>query len=373
MPKRLQRLAYGDEFRINVEDAARNRALQTFDVVSYLAGNSPLVNERVSASTGKLKQEPVFLNMGRHRDTVFAEPTDLYQKQLLDLDDLVKSDNITIDNLKKALGAFGSRTTSQLDNYRYGAGLDVHHDTSVASVRRALNHLPIPIQGQHLRMMAERGNVGNTHLTQELHAYLPPEHNAAHFAPVTGVAFKGDAMRNLGDVEKLEGPELVDHFFRVSGDMQTRLADHADEFARESRKVYARELKNRTGLEVKPEQLGSSAILPGTRVSVSKAINNETKKRLGAKGMRELSRDVSNELYPKGMNSLIPNAEPVAFSTPAQIEKSSGKAARAEIEGIRERAVRSNTEGLTLHPGSVDELSNAVKLRQLIDLFGTSL
>lgn len=371
MARRAERITYGDPFVINVNDEDRNRQLRIFDAVSYLAGNSPLVRTRTSKSTGATKEEPVFLNMGRHRDTVFAEPTNLFESQLTDLETLVTSDNITVDKLKSALGAFGSRTTSQLDNYRYGSGLDIHHDTSVASVRRALNHLPIPVQGQHLGMMAERGNVGNTHLTQELHAYLPPEHNAAHYAVVSGVPFKGDAMRNLGNVENMVGDELVDHFFRVSGDMQTKLADNADDYAREARKVYAHKLKERTGLDVRPEQLGSSAILPGQRISLSKQIRNETEKRVGKKGARQLSNDVTKEVYPDGVNSIIPTAK-VTFDTPAQVEKRSGKDRRASIERIRESALQSNTQGLQLHPGTVEELSNAVKLRELIDLFGTS-
>ena len=42
------------------------------------------------------------MNMGRHRDTVFAEPTDLFKDQLSDLEELVSSEKITVDNLKKA-------------------------------------------------------------------------------------------------------------------------------------------------------------------------------------------------------------------------------------------------------------------------------
>lgn len=370
MARRAERITYGDPFVINVNDEDRNRQLRIFDAVSYLAGNSPLMKTRISKSTGATKEEPVFLNMGRHRDTVFAEPTNLFEGQLTDLETLVTSDNITIDKLKSTLGAFGNRVTSQLDNYRFGSGLDIHHDTSVASVRRALNHLPISIQGQHLAMMAKRGNVGNTHVTTELHPYFQPEHNAAHFAAVSGVPFKGDAMRNLGDVENMVGDELVDHFFRVSGDMQTKLAQNADEYAREARKVYAHRLKERTGLDVKPEQLGSSAILPGQRVSLSKHIRSETEKRLGKKGARQLSNDVTKEVYPAGVNSIMPTKK-VAFDTPAQIEKRSGKDRRASIEKIRESALQSNTQGLQLHPGTLEELSNAVKLRQLIDLFGT--
>lgn len=372
MARRVDRQIFGDDFRINVNDSDRTRQMQIFDAVSYLAGNSPLVNRRMSTSTGKEKEDPVFLNMSRHRDTVFAEPTDLFKGQLADLEDLVTSDNISVDKLKKTLAAFGSRVSSQLDNYRYGAGLDIHHDTSVASVRRALNHLPIPIQGQHLGLMAQRGNVGNTHVTQELHAYLPPEHNAAHYALISGVPFKGDGMRNLGNVDRMAGTELVDHFYRVSGDLQSKLAENADGFARETRKLYARKLKEASGIDVKPEMLGSSAILPGQRISASKGIKNETERRIGKKGMRQLSKDVSNEVYPDGANSIIP-VEKVNFSTGADIEKRLGKDERSAIEKLRREAVESNTEGLTLHPGTMDELSNAVKLRELIDLFGVKM
>ena len=372
MARRVDRQIFGDDFRINVNDSDRNRQMRIFDAVSFLAGNSPLVNRRISTSSGKEKTEPVFLNMGRHRDTVFAEPTDLFKGQLTDLEDLVTSDNITVDKLKKTLGAFGSRVSSQLDNYRYGAGLDIHHDTSVASVRRALNHLPIPIQGQHLGLMAQRGNTGNTHVTQELHAYLPAEHNAAHFALISGVPFKGDGMRNLGNVDRMAGTELVDHFYRVSGDLQSKLAENADGYAREARRVYAQKLNDVAGIDVKPELLGSSAILPGKRISASKEIRNETERRIGKKGMRQLSNDVSNEVYPDGANSIIP-AKKVSFSSGADIERRLGKDQRSEIENLRRQAVENNTEGLTLHPGTMDELSNAVKLRELIDLFGVKM
>ena len=370
MARKVDRQVFGEPFKINVEDEDRNRQLKIFDAVSFLAGKSPLVNTRQSARTGDIKQEPVFMNMGRHRDTVFAEPTNLFAGQLAGLEELVSSDKITVDNLKKTLGAFGSRVSSQLDNYRYAAGLDIHHDNSVAAHRRALNHLPIPIQGQHLGLMAQRGNVGNTHLTQELHAYLPAEHNAAHFALISGVPFKGDGMRNLGDVENMIGPELVDHFYRVSGDMQSKLADNADDFAREARKVYAGRLKEATGLDVKPELLGSAAILPGKRISASKEIRNETERRIGKKGMRDLTNQVSREVYPDGVNSIIPNAKKVTFTSPAQVEKRLGKEQRSEVERLRAEAVQSNTEGLMLHPGSMDDLPGAVKLRQIIDLLG---
>ena len=362
---------YGDPFVINVDDDNRNRQLKIFDVVSYLAGKSPLKNTRISQKTGELKEEDVF-SVDRIRNEVFSEPTNLYEDQLINLEDLVTSDDITVKKLKKALGAFGNRTTSQLNNYRFGSGLDVHHTTSVASVRKLLNHLPVEEAGQVLKIMADQGNVGNTHVTQELHPYFDPEHNAAHYAVVSGLPYKKDAMRNFGDVTGMKGKELADYYYDVTGNLQTKLAENVDEYAYMARELYAQKLKERAGLEVKPEQLGSSVILPGNDISISKLIKKETDKRLKSKGAQQLSQDVVTEMYPDGVNSIIPTSR-VIFDTPAQIEKMHGRNRREKIEKIRESAAKNNRNNLQLHPGSVEELSNAVKLREMIDLLGVSI
>ena len=77
-------------------------------------------------------------------------------------------------------------------------------------------------------------------------------------------------------------------------------------------------------------------------------------------------------MYPDGVNSIIPTSR-VIFDTPAQIEKMHGRNRREKIEKIRESAAKNNRNNLQLHPGSVEELSNAVKLREMIDLLGVSI
>jgi len=366
-----ENIRYGDPFVINVDDNNRNRQLKIFDVVSYLAGNSPLKTTTISEKTGEPVEKDVF-SVNRIRNEVFSEPTDLYKDQLTNLEDLVTSENITIDKLKSALGAFGNRTTSQLNNYKFGSGLDIHHTTSVASSRKLLNHLPIEERGQVLKMMADRGFVGSTHVTQDYHAYFDPEHRAAHYAIVSGIPYKGDTMRNLGDVKNMTNKQLADYYYDVTGNLQTKLAENADNYAFMARELYAQKLKERAGLEVKPEQLGSSAILPGKNISLSKLIKQETEKRLTNEEARQLSKDVVAEMYPDGVNSIIPTSR-VIFDTPAQIEKMHGKDRREKIEKIRQSAKEYNAKGLQLHPGSMEELSKAVKVRELIDLLGASI
>ncbi len=368
MARKSVRPSYSEDFEITALDDKRNRLMRIFDVATHAASQSPLTNERIN-SKGVKVSDPMFTDMGRVRDEVFAEPTNLYATQLENLDALIRSEGITADKFKKALGAFNSRTKSQLDKHRYGAGLDVHHAVGVASTRKALNHLDVEEQGQHLFGMTQRGFAGNTHLTADHRTYLKPEHNAAHLNIVSGVPLKSDGMRNMGDMSGMRGSELLDHFFSVSGDMQTKLADNASEFAGEARQRYAEEL-GKINIDVKPEQLGSAIILPGSRVSVSNAIANETEKRIGKKGMKELTNKVERMAYPDGIATIFPGLKKTTFSTPAQIGRSQGQETRAEIENIRRKAIDNNTDGITLHPGSMEEFCKAIDIQRLINVLG---
>ena len=360
------------QFKINaIGDEVRNRQMRLFDVVTDLAGKSPLTQTRISKKTGLEKTEPYFgSSIGRLRDEVFAEPTDLFSGKLSTLEKLVEAGIYTPWELRAALQNFGGASSAEMKKYRYGAGLNIHHEGPVAASTRAFNHLPIEIQGRHVAALADRASTGSTHLTQDFRAYIAgPEHNAAHFVPVTGKAFKGDVNRNLGNTEEMIGDELIDHFMAVSGTPNRQLAEHVDEFAKDTRERYAYYL-NELGIKAKAAELGSPIVRPGDRVSASQRIYNDTKDKIGTAEMLALTAKVNSEAYRNGLQTIIPQASPVTFSSPAEVGKRLGPDERLAVEGMRRRANNANTEGIRLHPGSREDLDAAINLRKLIDVFG---
>ena len=359
------------EFKINaIGDEVRNRQMRLFDVVTDLAGKSPLTQTRISKSKGTEITEPYFKSVGRLRDEVFAEPTDLFSGKLATLEKLVEAGIYTPYELRKALQNFGGASTAEMNKHRYGAGLEIHHEGPVSATTLAFNHLPIEMQGRHVAALADRASTGSTHLTQDFRAYIDgPEHNAAHFVPVTGQAFKGDESRNLGNTQDMIGDELIDHVMAVSATPNRQWAEHVDEFARDTRERYAYELE-KLGVQAKAAELGSAIVRPGDKVSASQRIYKDTEKKIGTAGMRALTAKVNAEAYRNGIQSIIPQAAPVTFSTPAQVGKRLGPNERLAVEGMRRRANNANTQGIRLHPGSREDLDAAINLRKLIDAFG---
>lgn len=344
--------------------------MRLFDVATELASRSPLTETRFSKSKGTEVTNPYFNNIGRLRDEVFAEPTDLFSGQLATLEQIVESGIYTPYELRKALQNFGGASTAELDKYRYGAGLNIHHEGPVAATTRAFNHLPIELQGRHVAALADRASTGSTYLTQDLRAYIEgPEHKAAHFVPVTGQAFKGDVSRNLGNTQEMIGDELIDHFMAVSATPNRQLAEHVDEFARDTRERYAYELE-KLGVKAKAAELGSSIVRPDDRISASQRIFKDTEKKIGTAGMLALTKKVNSEAYRNGLQTIIPEAVPVTFSTPSAVGKRLGPDERLAVEGMRRRANNANTQGIRLHPGSREDLDAAINLRKLIDVFG---
>ena len=358
------------EFKINaVGDDERNRLLRIFDVTTDLASRSPFTATRIN-SKGVEKTEPYFKNIGRLRNAVFAEPTDLFIDKLSQLGEMLKGKRYTLDDVRKSLGNIGYEATAQMNRYRYGAGLEIHHKGALAAHAKGFGHLPIEIQGQHLARYAERANAGSTPMTQDFSTYIEgPEHNAAHFVPVTGLANKGDVVRNLGRTQDLYGDELIDHMLAVSGNPSLQLAQHADEFAQDTRLRYLHELKE-LGVKAKVEELGSPIARPGDRLSASQRIFEDTKKLIGTEKMERLTAKVNKEAYPDGLNSIIKEAKKVNFSSPAAVGKRLGAEERAVVEKMRSDALVANTEGIVLHPGSREEMDSAIQLRELIDFFG---
>ncbi len=344
--------------------------MRLFDVATELASRSPLTETRISKSKGIEVTKPYFQNIGRVRDEVFAEPTDLFSGQLATLEKIVESGIYTPDELRRALQNFGGASTAQLDKHRYGAGLNIHHEGPVSATTLAFNHLPIELQGRHVAALADRASTGSTYLTQDLRAYMEgPEHNAAHFVPVTGQAFKGDVSRNLGNTQDMVGDELIDHFMAVSATPNRQWAEHVDEFARETRDRYAYEL-GKLGVQAKSAELGSAIVRPGDKISASQRIFKDTEKKIGPAGMKALTKKVNDAAYANGLQTIIPQASPVTFSTPAQIGKRLGPDERLAVETIRRKANSANTQGIRLHPGSREDLDAAINLRKLIDVFG---
>jgi hypothetical protein len=372
----INRFAYGGhdfgnrEFKINaVGDDKRNRLLRIFDVTTDLASRSPLTSTRIN-SKGVETTEPYFKNMGRIRAEVFSEPTDLFVDKLSQLGEMLKSGRYTPDDVRLTLQNLGYESSKQMNRYRYGTGLEIHHKGPVGATYKGFNHLPIQIQGQHLARYAERANIGSTPMTQDFSAYIDgPEHNASHFVPVTGVANKGDVVRNLGRTQDLYGDELIDHMLAVSGNPNLQLAQHADEFSQDTRLRYLHELK-KLGVQAKAEELGSPIARPGDKLSASQRIFNDTKKLIGTERMKRLTAKVNREAYPNGLKSIIPGAEKVTFTSPAAVGKRLGAEERATVEKMRGDALVANTEGIQLHPGSREEMDAAINLRALIDFFG---
>jgi len=358
------------EFKINaVGDDERNRLLRIFDVTTDLASRSPLTSTRIN-SKGVETTEPYFKNIGRLRAEVFAEPTDLYVNKLLQLSEMLKGGMYTPQQARKTLQNIGYESKKQMDRYRYGTGLEIHHGGALAAAVKGFGHLPIEIQGQHLARYAEKAKVGSTPMTQDFSAYINgPEHDAAHFAPVTGVANKGDVVRNLGRTQDLYGDELIDHMLAVSGIPSLQLAQHADEFSQDTRLRYLHELE-KLGVQAKVEELGSPIARREDKISASQRIFNDTKKLIGIEGMNRLTAKINREAYPDGLNSIIKGAEKVNFSTPAAVGKRLGAEERAVVEKMRSDALVANTEGIQLHPGSREEMDEAIQLRKLIDFFG---
>ena len=378
---------YGKQkFVINaIGDEVRNRQLQVFDVFTYLASKSPLQNVRTSKKTGEEKVTPLFENIQRVRDVVNSEPTNLFAKDLANLETLMTSGHCTPEMARKLLFNFGSTASAQLDKHRYGMGLEIHHRGPSAAIALASEHLPIVGQGDFLSRLSKKANTGNTYVTQDYVALNNAEHNAAHFALVPGVAFKGDVKRNLGNMESLVGEELVDHFVEYSANPNAQLADNAEAFAQETRERYVEKLKER-GVKANAAELGSAIVRPGDTISSSRRIFEDTLKSFGAipgdsleakasqrfaKGcMKVLTDEIEKAAYPLGYQSIIPNAEKTKFTTSAQIGKRLGQDERKNIDKLRENAVATNTEGVKLHPGSWEELPESINLRNLIEMFG---
>lgn len=358
------------EFKINaVGDDERNRLLRIFDVTTDLASRSPLTSTRTN-SKGVETTEPYFKDMGRIRAEVFSEPTDLFVDKLSQLGEMLKGGGYTPKDVRLALQNLGYESSKQMKRYRYGTGLEIHHKGPVGATHKGFNHLPIQIQGQHLARYAGRANVGSTPMTQDFSAYIDgPEHNASHFVPVTGVANKGDVVRNLGRTQDLYGDELIDHMLAVSGNPSLQLAQHADEFSQDTRLRYLHELK-KLGVQAKAEELGSPIARPGDKLSASQRIFNDTKKLIGIERMNRLTAKVNREAYPNGLNSIIPGAEKVTFTSPAAVGKRLGAEERLKVEKMRRDALDANTEGIHLHPGSREDMDAAINLRALIDFFG---
>ena len=165
------------------------------------------------------------------------------------------------------------------------------------------------------------------------------------------------------------GDELIDHFMAVSATPNRQMAEHVDEFAKDTRERYAYELK-KLGVKAKAAELGSPIVRPGDKVSASQRIYADTEKKIGTAGMTALTKKVNDAAYRNGLQTIIPQASPVTFSTPSAVGKRLGPDERLAVEGMRRRANAANTEGIRLHPGSREDLDAAINLRKLIDVFG---
>ena len=86
--------------------------------------------------------------------------------------------------------------------------------------------------------------------------------------------------------------------------------------------------------------------------------------------MKELTNKVEREAYPDGLGSIFSGLEKTTFSTPAQIGRSQGNETRAEIESIRRQAIDENTDGIRLHPGSMEEFVKAFDYNRLVNILG---